>query len=298
MEKKNVILVWLSIFLLVGVMNFVYAQENLSLENETLINESPAINSSNNTINETQISGGLFLKEIIPSSFKSGDIQFNIKFENNGTSEVNNIAPIVTGKGFSVSEVISLDKLSPGEVDYVIIMGNFRESGIITLTIKNGDKTFYYNVSVSDDAIASNAIVDIALIENLTGELEELKQKYSTMEYTVSKKKSDGFDVSGIKLDDAKKYLRSAEANLLGKDVNTAQVNLKLALEEIEDQTIKVNDAQEISSVDKLKNNAIIFSTIAGALIALFTLYELLKKKGTVAVEKVKEVKEKMGSKD
>lgn len=283
MEKKNVIFAVIGLFLLVGVMNFVYAEENLSILN---ISQSPSENISGANVSaEVE---GLVIKSIIPNSFKVGDAQFNIKFENKGDSILNNIAPIVTGNGFSVTNVVPVDNLGIGEDDYVIIMGNFRTAGIITLNIRNGNKTFYYNVTVSDDAEQS-IIADEGLIEELKGELETLKGNYTTLDYSIGKKKDDGFDVSSITLSEAKKYLRSAEASILTKDAANAEVNLKLALEEIEDQSLKLEEAREISSVDKLKNNAIIFSTIAGAIIALFTLYELLKKKSTVAVEKVKE---------
>ena len=52
-----------------------------------------------------------------------------------------------------------------------------------------------------------------------------------------------------------------------------------MAFEEYETQKNKLDNVKPKSIINRIRENALIFSTIAGALITFFTLYELLKRK-------------------
>ena len=71
--------------------------------------------------------------------------------------------------------------------------------------------------------------------------------------------------------------MHNIQADILTGNVNDAEVNLNLAYGEYATQKRKLDNAKEIPLVNILKNNVLLFSTFAGAVITFFALYELLK---------------------
>jgi len=59
-----------------------------------------------------------------------------------------------------------------------------------------------------------------------------------------------------------------------------------------------MSNLSKVSLAAKLKDNAVLFSTLAGAIITFFTLYELLKRKKENIKEKIKsiQIKDKAGN--
>lgn len=260
------------------------ANASISLKNNNTANN---YNTTNPEIEKIEI------LSFIPKKFNAGDVQFNIRIVNNHTTALKNIVPIISGKGFSTYEIIPIDSLQPREKDYIIVSGNFKESGTISLTIKINEEIFTQDVVVENPNAGSALKEDEDkknILANLSLQLSDLKQKYSELESDYFNKKDEEYDLSKVNLDDFKSYIHDIEIDITNEDVKNSIANIKLAYESYENQKKKLEASREKSSIVKLKENALIFSTIAGALITLFALSELLKNKSRHVAITIKKV--------
>lgn len=242
------------------------------------------------------------ITNVVPNEFNAGDIQFNIQVQNNGTVELKNLAAVISGKGFSTYDVVQIDSLKAGEKSYIIVMGNEKSFGNITLTIKINEKTFLRNIIISNpDAVdTSKNLEDTKKAEeankkelsNLSAQLDDLNKKYKTLEDELQTKKSNDYDVSNVDLEDLKNFLRDAQSAIIQEDIRKSRVGVSLATNEYNDQKDHLDSAQIIkrSISGLLKDNAVLISTLAGSIIAFFSLWELLKKKKEHLYQKIKEV--------
>lgn len=271
----------------------------LPVETQDLVNE------TNSTLDLPQIED-ISLKNFIPKEFKLGDAQFSIQIQNNKNETLTNVMAFVSGKGFSTYDIAPIETLDPGEKGYLLVNGNFKESGLIPLAIKINQNTIYQNVTVLGETQKDIERAEQLLKEqeakkktlaDLSSSLETLKQNFSSLESTLSQKEKDGYDIKGIKLDDLRDYIKDAQAGIFGEHVEDARININLAAEEYESLESKIPNLQKISIVTKFKDNAVIFSSIAGAIITFFALYELLKKKSssvtTTVTTKITSIKQR-----
>lgn len=275
---KKVILI---IFFVLIIINNLYSQD-------TTDNSSISIN---NTVNETTnqssfenlsklIVPDLELIKFFPNEVKLGDIQFNIQVKNNNDTSFNDVAAFISGKGFSTYDIIPIDKLGPYEKDYIFVNGNFRESGMINLTIKIDNYIFYEEINVIDvNEDRSEGEMDLEKLSEISTQLENLKKNYTSLELEISEKKDDGYDISRINLDDVKRYIRLVESNILSGNLEQAEINMKLAYEEYEYQEERVDNLRVIPILTRIKENALIFSAIFGVILTFFALSELIKQK-------------------
>ncbi|MEI7718302.1 MAG: hypothetical protein WCI72_00415 [archaeon] len=295
---KNIIYV-LVLFSLVLFSGFVLAENETLVVNSSIQNETNLTGNLSSSINETiQVSDATInLKNFLPGETKLGDVQLSINVQNIGDKELTNLYAFVSGDGFSSYDVIPIDSLRPSEKSYILVSGNFKKSGAINLTLKINQEVFYRVVKVFDDSI-SIAVYNTALASNLSNELSILKVNYSDLESNYQIKKNEGYDVSGVSLSDLKIMLRDAQANLLSENLVQTKVKLDLAQEEYQIQLNKMSNLSKVSLAAKLKDNAVLFSTLAGAIITFFTLYELLKRKKENIKEKIKsiQIKDKAGN--
>ncbi|MEK6872429.1 MAG: hypothetical protein AABW90_00270 [Nanoarchaeota archaeon] len=246
-----------------------------------------AQNGNNETSNETQIENisttttAVSITKFFPKEVKVGDVQFNMQIQNNLNENLKNIAVFISGKGFSTYEIIPIEELTPLERDYVFINGNFKVSGNITLTIRINSEIFYENVSVIDTGIKiedDKEFLKKETLRNLSIELENLKKSYVALELELSGKKEKGYAISNINLEDLKKYMRDAESGIIIEDINFAKANLKLAQDEYDYQKEKLDNAKIVPIITRIKENAILISTIIGAVLAFFALSEILNR--------------------
>ena len=284
-----------SVFMIILTLSMISVSAETNLTNSSyeypqVANASISPKKSNTTNSEIE---KIEILSFIPKNFNAGDVQFNIRILNNHTITLKNIVPIISGKGFSTYEIIPIDSLLPGERDYIIVSGNFKESGTITLTIKINEEVFYQDVVVNNPnevgALKENEEKK-DILANLSLQLSDLKQKYSQLEYGYFDKKDKEYDLSKINLDDFKAYIYDIEIDITNEDVKNSIAKIKLAYESYEDQKKKLETSKQKSSILKIKENALVFSTIAGALIMLFALSELLKKKGQNVIVTFKKV--------
>jgi len=282
----------------------VLGEDTLNITENQTASENVSVNITENITNTTIIEEPEPVEElisdfnvlnIVPSKFNIGDIQFNIQIQNNGTTELKNLVAIVSGNGFSTYDVVPIDILKPGEKSYILVMGNSRQDGNIQLSIKINEKTSYKNITVTDpDAKNETVVVKIDEKEllNLSSRSDEIEKRYKELEDELQAKKNSDYDVSNVDLDDLKKFLRDAQSYIIQEDIEKARVSVTLAENEYEDQKDNLDSAQiikrSVSSI--LKDNAVLISTLAGSIIAFFSLYELLKKKKESLYQKIKEV--------
>jgi len=265
------------------------------------VNDTADINGTNSAFNNltNETYNSINISNFFPKTFNIGDSQINIEAQNTGNETLKNIIALITGQGFSTYEMTHIDSLNVGDKSYIILNGNFRESGNITLSIGIMQKTFYQNVTVIDPNAIDESAQErlnrekIEMLNSLSVQLSGLEKNYTLLESEILTKKNENYDVSQINLGDLKSYIRNTESNALSGNVDSAKVNFQLALEEYNYQKNKLENAPAISSVDVIKSYALIFTTLAGAFIMIFTLYELLKKKSERVVSTIGSVKGK-----
>jgi hypothetical protein len=298
MKKSDLslILIFVIMFSLVGII----AEDNTNFSLEYPANSTNistiSINPSNISTPNTSVS----IISIIPRNFKIGDAQINIRVQNNDNTTKTNLIAIISGKGFSTYDVVPIDSLAPGERDYIILTCSLREAGNITLTIRIDDNIFKEEISVIDPVIVEQQIQEEQnkqILVNLSLEFLNLKQNYSTFENEYYYKKDNNYDVSKVNLDQLKSYIRTIDSNLLNEDIKNTRANIKLANDEYIYQKDKLDSSTTISLLTRLKDNAVLFSAIAGAILTFFALSELLRRKGENIVGKIHESKSKNNSK-
>lgn len=242
----------------------------------------------------SMVSAQVSFVDFFPKSANIGDVQLNLRILNLGNETLSNVYAIVSGNGFSTYNVIPADSISINEKGYIFVFGNLRYSGNVSLEIKILGQAFHQNVSVANTE-ASRALEDELkrqkekdeLIQALSVNVTELENKYDELVNLLDEKQNDDYDVSKIKLDELKNYVRTSQANLLSGNPDSALVNLRLGIDEYNYEKNLLNNVKKISIAQRLKNNALLFSTITGAILAFFAIYELVLKKGSYLAKKV-----------
>lgn len=244
---------------------------------------------------------GVAMTSFVPTDFKKGDIQFSIQVQNNDAAEIRNIMAFVTGKGFSTYNMVPIDSLKPGEKSYIIIMGTANEEGTITLTIKVNNQVFYQNITVLDSLASENQakLSQIQAAEKareaklnlLAPQLEDLKSKLKALEAEYKAKEAENYNLKDVKLDELRTYAKNAQASIIQKDVEEAEVALTLGTEEYNNQKANLDSAGKIKGawIKWLKDNLGLVAGIATSVIILIGAYETLKKKSAPLTSKMKE---------
>ena len=268
--KKSAFISLILIFVL--SLNGIYAQGNETV-NQTVDNSSVIATPSLDLIN------------FMPKEVKLGDVQFNLQIQNNKNETVNNTFAFITGNGFSTYNVVPINSLASGEKDYIFVYGNLKQTGNITLTIAINDETFYQNITVISDTSNQQKLDELQQeqekeqqIKNISDQLNGIKQNFTLLQNEFSEKQSN-YDLSLINLNTLDNYIHNAQADILTGNVNDANLNLNLAYEEYLTQKNNLDNAKGLPLVSIIKNNVVLFSTFAGAILTFFALYELFKKK-------------------
>ena len=260
-------------FILIISIEGIYAQEN-ETANQTSENVSAPAQK-------------ILLTNFMPKEVKIGDVQFNVQIENNQNETAENIFAFITGKGFSSYDITPISSLEPGEKDYVFVFGNLKEEGEINLTIKIGNEVFYQVIAVINPNSGDQSKLEEIQkaqekeqqIKNISDQLDTLKENFAILENELIDKTDDNYDVSHVSLSDLKGYIKAIQIDISTGNVNDANLNLNFAYEEYSTQRTRLDNAEKIPIVNRLRNNIIIFTTFAGAILTFFALYELLKKK-------------------
>lgn len=261
-----------------------FNQSNVSFEPASFFG------SSNVSMNVTPSAPQLLVVKVVPELLRTGDVQFSILFVNNGTAPFYTSTVGLVYPGFASYSVSVLDELAPGAKGFVLVSGKFEEAGTGNLTVQVGSASFLFPIHIRPAlvGIVNSAKVLQEQLEAVSLELDEVKKRYALLEQERTTKVKERYAVSSILLDDAKDYLRDAEAALIRQEPLEARVALALVEDELALRSLQLSVVEKKSFLDTLKENAVLFSTLGGALVMFFTLYELLKKKSVGAVETVK----------
>lgn len=290
MTKRKLFIVF---FALIFLSEGIYAQGN-----ET----------GNQTISNSSVISAvpdLALINFMPKEVKLGDVQFNLQVQNNKNETVNNTFAFVTANGFSTYNVVPISSLAPGEKDYIFVYGNLKQSGNITLSVMINNEIFQENISVINPAESNQQKLDNlqkeqeieAQIKNISDSLNGLKENFSALQTKFSDKQSGNYDVSLVNLNLLSSYIHNIQADIITRNVNDANINLNLAYDEYSTQKTNLDNAKKLPFLSVLKNNAVLFSTFAGAILTFFALFELLKKKKNDITEISKKIVEKKDEK-
>jgi len=290
MKRSDLIIfIFVILFILLFLISSLFADINSSLEysanNYSDINLTTTNSSLNISLNSSLVfipNTSVSIISIIPKNFKLGDTQINIRVQNNDNITKINLVALISGRGFSTYDVIPIESLEPSSKDYILLTGNFREPGNITLTIRIDDNVFKEEMTVINQYVIEKQNEEEQnkqILANLSLEFVNLKQNYITLENEYYYKKDNNYDVSKVNLDQLITYIRTIDSNLLNEDIKNARANIQLASNEYIYQKNKLDSSITISILSRLKENAILFSAIAGAILTFFALSEILKRK-------------------
>jgi len=263
----------------------------------------------NDTVNETIPVEEITFKNFLPKEFKLGDAQFSIQVQNNKKEKIENVMAFVSGKGFSTYDVTPIESLEVGEKGYILVNGNFKEPREIELTIKVNPFVFLQTVTVLGESqkdleraqeLAKQEEERKKVLADLSIKLDTLKQNYTDLENILAEKSKENYDIKPLSgnLEELKKDIKSAEAGILGENVEETKVSIGLASEDYKNILPKIDELKKLPKIIKFKEYALIFSAIAGAIITFFALYELLKKKSTAVASTITTTIKQKTSKD
>jgi hypothetical protein len=272
---KRIILVLL-LFAIVFSLACINAQEN-----------DTSSTAENQTAENMSAMQEIVLNDLMPKEVQLGDVEFTLQIRNTENETVKNIFAFISGDGISSYNVIPVDSLPAGEEGVIFVFGNAKKAGNISVTIRINDETFYQNITVIDPNNETEQKLEEVRkaqekeqqIQNISDNLNRIKARLIDLEDELAQKKDDGYDVSQITLDYLQSYIRKIQADILTGDVGDATINLNLADQEYSTIKDSLDYARKVPFINKLKDYALIFSTIAGSIITFFALYELLKKK-------------------
>lgn len=233
-----------------------------------------------------------FIITLTPTEVKQGDVILTITIENNGTVALQNLIPLISGKGFSVYDVVSIKEVAPAETASAYVLGHFSDAGTIALTIKMNEKTETQTVVVSgtSENEEEREAAKKEALKTLSTQIEQLEEDFAVLENTLEEKQ-EKYVLNDVDLNVLKEYIRTAHSHVLAGKVEEANISIILAQTEYEDLKNKVDTAKKKSLWDILKDNVLLISTLAGAILTLFAFIEFVRKKQAGIYQKIKEFK-------
>ncbi len=308
-SKSSFILGAIALLFLVLVAFLAVAQEPINTTNETAqtnttnttepviepTKESDSSNQSNATTEpKTQIME-ISIVDFFPKKFELGNVQLNILVKNTGNTVLQNIGGIITGEGISTYDIVPIDSLKPSEKNYILFFINTKKSGEIPVVIKILNKVYKTKLTITDpqsvqdaqqkqleeERIRNRTIQLGDILTNLTKELDALEEQYYL-------KKGQDYDLH-ITPDDAKTYLRNAQASFAKRDLDGTEANIVLLQSELSDLKKSMANATQLklSISERLKDNVPWITALLTGVIAIITITERFKKKSEVLTDKL-----------
>ncbi len=244
----------------------------------------------------------LTLDKFFPNKVPLGETQLNIVLRNTGTVSLKDIYASVSGDEIITMDKISLDKLNPGDKDYVFAKINASKSGTIDIVLKiyvAGAVKFKYVDQLVVEEPVKTVPINMINVTLLNSEFEQLKQKYRNLEQVYQDKKSQGYPVELI-YDNLKAvfgHITETQSFLLQGDYKKAQTGLGVISSNLADAEKQLNDIKKEKETlrDKVKNNLLFFGSLAAALVSIFTAYKFIQ--GSIDRKKLIELHKKLTSK-
>ncbi len=254
--------------------------------NTTLCNTS-CIHCSDNACHEPSFvcTEELAIEKILPTTMLLGVGQVNILVRNTGNVALSMIQAHITGDGITTLERIPIEKLAAGDKDYTFVKINATKDGEVDIVLK-----LYINKTLQKKSIEQltitkeeKAVTEVPKtdVEQLTQQLEVLKEKYRDLEQEYQNKKMEDYPVDTVydKLKSVHNYLVEAQSTFFEEDYRKTKTSLRIVEEDLGtiEELLKSAKKKEVPFADKMRNNATLIGAIAAAIVSSFTVFGLIK---------------------
>src|SRR3989344_5419641 len=241
------------------------------------------------------------IDKIVPASINLGANQLNLLVRNTGTVQFKDIYAEVSGDGITTTEKLHLEKLVPGDKDYLFVKITASKSGMIDLVVRmyvnNGtlqQRDIQQINVVQENTATVNA--DEALVANLTKTVDSLRAKNKELEQLYSSKKQERYSVDGIddRLKNAHNLVVQAQSALYDQDYKKVQSSSRIAGDELSSIQDLLNEAKKptVSFMDKVKNNIVYVASIITGIMVIISAIGVVR--SHVNKEKLKELGNKL----
>jgi len=241
------------------------------------------------------------IDKIVPASINLGANQLNLLVRNTGTVQFKDIYAEVSGDGITTTEKLHLEKLVPGDKDYLFVKITASKSGMIDLVVRmyvnNGtlQQRDIQQINVVQENTAT-VTADEALVANLTKTVDSLRAKNKELEQLYSSKKQERYSVDGIddRLKNAHNLVVQAQSALYDQDYKKVQSSSRIAGDELSSIQDLLNEAKKptVSFMDKVKNNIVYVASIITGIMVIISAIGLVR--SHVNKEKLKELGNKL----
>jgi hypothetical protein len=229
------------------------------------------------------------IEKITPTSTKLGIAQLNILIKNTGNVDLDIVSAEVSGDGIETIESTPIATLAAGDKDYVFVQINASKPGNIDLVIKLYIENMLNRKSVGQLTVIKPKVDEPVQVNKtpefdptvLSDQLDQLREKYKTLDADYNGKKSKNYNLDTI-TDDLKELhtqILSAQSYLYDGDYKKTQTYLALAKETMGTVEQELNDAKPtvVKFSDKLKSNLIYIGSIAAAIVSTITAITLTR---------------------
>jgi hypothetical protein len=239
----------------------------------------------------------LVLEKILPSTITAGQSQINVFLTNNGTEAISYFNISLIGGGIDTVSAESSDKIEAGRMAIIPINIQVDGSGQKEIIVKvnwKSNKNVYssiysYKLNILPAEEKGKPVNSTEIIERFNSDREKLR----AYEAQYQQKKSEGYLVSEVydSIKGAKNYVATIQLLIEEGKFSDAKMNLALLELSLDDINNGIQSALKTKQTftDKLKNNALLISSVIAAIVAIFGLYERQKIKMKALKDKMKE---------
>ncbi|MEK6964075.1 MAG: hypothetical protein AABX70_06610 [Nanoarchaeota archaeon] len=228
----------------------------------------------------------LKLDKVSPKQLELGQAQLNVFVSNLYQSDASNVDAKVSGAGIKTLSSIPIGKIFSKDKDAVVLTVKVDESGTIDVLVRitgivGGEEVAlneYAQVEVKAKETVPPVKISESEVEKISKEINQDKDDLNSLELEYQKKKADGYLVS--ELYDRVKYVRGllqeAQKSLLDNKYEDAKKTLSLVASSLDDlrQALQESTKVDKSLKDTIKDNALLITTIIGALVAVIGFLE------------------------
>jgi len=300
---------WLVLILvLLNSVFFVSAQETANTTNETTpiavpeivpddVSEPEIICDSSNCDSECVKCGDkrchdpgfvcvedITIERFSPTEISIGTEQITIFLKNTGNVDLRRVYTVISGDGITQIDKTPIDIIRTGDKDFVLSNINASKSGIIDIVIKlyaDGDilHKFAEQITVKNPLVViQKPEYNVTLLSNL---LDEQRQTYKLLEKEFEIKNSQGYPVEIVyeKLKETYIQIIDVQSFLIEEDYKKAEAKIEIIKSNLADIKEQLDGSQKkvITLGSKIKNNLLLYGSIAAALVSIFTAYKLVQ---------------------
>lgn len=264
-------------------------------------------------IEVTQLTPDTFIQieKVSPKNLTKGIDYVNILIKNEYASGLYSMIASLSGDGISTVSSSKIDVLLSGDSKYLSLTVNSTKVGelgaVIKINFDAGAKKVAITYADSFFVSGQNLIIEEvnetlkiqndSTILNLSLRVDALKEQLKKYESDYLEKKSEGYLVSEIydSIKDARSKLQNAQLAVSEGNSKDAEKYLLLAQLSTDDVKTGLENARKTQKTffDKIKENAVLITTVSAAIVAIIGLMERQKSKMNKLKEKMKAMKEK-----